>query len=68
MRIDGYEINLVDEGTMDTVVDVCHERWNGYQTFRYDGMIASEYRDENGVLDLDAFARDIVIPDAEEEE
>ena len=66
MEVDDYEVYLVDDGTMDTVVEVCHGRWPRCRTFRYSD--ASEYRDESGCLNFDAFAKDVVIPDAEMEE
>lgn len=61
-----YGIDLIDEGTMDTVVDVYHPRWDEPKTFRYSDT--SDYRDEAGCLDLKTFAEKVVIPDAEQEE
>lgn len=55
---DVFEPTLCDDGTMDTVVEV-----NGRE-FRYDGETASHYRDpDTGALDLDAFAREVVLLD-----
>jgi len=51
-------IQLVDDGTMDTVVNV-----NG-QEFRYSIEVASPYRDaETGVLDFDSFCAEVVKED-----
>ncbi len=63
-----YDITLLDDGTMDTVIEVSHPRWGDEsQTFRYSDT--SEYRDpETGYLDEDAFFEEVVIPDAEMEE
>ena len=63
---DEYDVCLVDDGTMDTVVEVSHERWEEPRTYRYHDT--SAYRDENGCVDMEAFAAEVVIPDAETEE
>jgi hypothetical protein len=56
---------LVDDGTIDTVIGV-HAGNRSFE-LRYDLEFAAEYRDEDGVLDFDAFVEDVVMYDAEEE-
>jgi len=65
---DAYEVTLIDDGTLDTVVEVSHERWTEPKVYRYSTECAAAYRDNDGVLDMQAFADDVVIPDAELEE
>lgn len=61
-----YNVYLIDDGTMDTVIKVNHERWAEPRVYRYTDT--SDYRDESGSLDFDTFIADVVIPDAELEE
>lgn len=69
ISIDGeYDVSLYDDGTTNTVVDVSHERWEKPHSFIYGQKTAAPYRDNEGCLDLQAFADDVVIPDAEMEE
>lgn len=68
MQIEEYDVYLCDDGTMDTVIEVCHERWEAPKEFRYDTVEFAMYLDEFGCLDLKAFAEDIVIPDAKLED
>lgn len=59
-----FEFDLVDDGTMDTVVEVWkNDRLIG--TFRYDCEFAAEYRDESGALDMDRFIEEVLMEDAE---
>ena len=51
------DITLLDDGTLDTVV-----RLPDGTEWRY-GDIARDHRDEHGTLDMDAFCRDVVLPD-----
>ena len=63
-----YDVTLLDDGTMDTVVEISHKRWDEPKEYRYSTECASAYRDNDGVLDMQSFIDDIVIPDAELEE
>jgi len=66
MKIDDYEITLLDDGTLDTVIEVSHPNFvNGSEEMHFDGEFASEWRDDTGLLDLKGFAEDVVIPDCE---
>ena len=61
---DKYDVTLLDEGTMDTVVEVYHSRWDEPKIYRYSTECAAVYRDNDGVLDMQSFVDDVVIPDA----
>jgi len=54
-----YDFTLLDDGTLDTVVEVecchCHETWEE----RFSQEYASEFRDEAGELDEESFWDDI---------
>jgi hypothetical protein len=51
------DCELIDDGTMDTVISVCGNE------IRYDVETAVHYRDEDcGELDLDRFIEDVVLP------
>ena len=51
------DLELVDDGTMDTVVRLPNgEEW------RY-GEYAANWRDESGALDFTAFIEDVVLGD-----
>jgi len=65
---DEYDVSLEDDGTLDTVVEVRHDRWTEPRTYRYSTECAAAYRDNEGRLDMRAFVDDVVIPDAEMEE
>jgi hypothetical protein len=45
MFIDGYHVALVDEGTMDTVIEI-----EGKFRVRFECEYASQYRDVDGCL------------------
>ena len=65
MKYGNYEVRLIDDGTLDTIISV-----NGKQ-FRYSQDFAGEYRDAtSGALGEDGFfaLADIAIADYEEEE
>lgn len=47
------DVELVDDGTMDTVLRV------GEYVFRYSHEFAADYRDESGALDLESFIEDV---------
>lgn len=64
---DEYDVRLLDDGTLNTVIEVSAERWDDVQTYHYSQEAATAYRDEDGCLDLQAFANDVVIPDIEAE-
>ena len=62
---DEFSVTLLDDGTMDTVVEVTDKQTNKTRKYRYDLESACEYRDENtGCLDFETFCTDIVFPDA----
>ena len=65
---DQYDVNLIDDRAPDTIVRVSHTRWDEPRIFWYTIGCAAAYRDNDGVLDMQAFVDDIVIPDAELEE
>lgn len=66
ITIDGneYQVTLGDDGTLDTVVEVFDVTSGKLLTWRYSHESASYYRDAEGYLDLEAFVRDTVGPDA----
>ena len=53
---------LQDDGSLDTVVQVTDDTGRT-ETVRYDRETAASYRDDDGSLDMDRFARDVVIED-----
>lgn len=54
------DCTLIDDGTLDTVVEVLGE------TYRYGWEGSADYRDEfDGMLDQDEFFSEVAIPDAE---
>lgn len=58
MRVtDVSAFTLIDDGTLDTVI-----RWPDGEEWRYSQELASEYRNEDGALDLDRFLAEVVIP------
>ena len=61
MNEDTLRFELLDDGTMDTVIQVsctvCGRTW----VERFDGEYAFEYRDEDGYLDLPAFVDEFDI-------
>lgn len=67
--IDDLQCTLVDEGTLDTAVEVYDHQTGQKETFRFSGEVAAEYRDESGAFDHDSFANfcaDWVKDDAEQ--
>ena len=53
---------LQDDGSLDTVVQVTDDTGRT-ETVRYSFEEAASYRDDDGSLDMDRFARDVVIED-----
>lgn len=64
--IDGneYQVNLIDDGTLDTVVVVYDVETGQTKTFHYSTERAAEYRDAEGELDLERFVKETVGPEA----
>jgi hypothetical protein len=52
---------LLDEGTMDTVVKCQHGEL--VEIFRYATDVAYDYRDDDGLLDMVGFIAEVVQPD-----
>ena len=66
MRIDNYEFELVDDGTLDTVVSIRNTDTDVTHEYRY--LDTSAYRDEDGYLYFDQFVRDYVWDDISDDE
>lgn len=59
-----YDCTLLDDGTMDTVVEVFDPITEQTREWRYSDT--SDYRDpQSGALDEETFFAEVVIPDAE---
>lgn len=61
---DASDFTLLDDGTMDTVVQVDATG----EEIRFSGETAADYRDESGALDFEAFVDDEVLPALDSEE
>ena len=68
METETYKVSLLDDGTMDTVVEVTDKASGITREFRYDCELTGDYRDESGALDEASFFADVVITDAESDE
>lgn len=70
MAIDlgGYEFELVDDGTLDTVIQVTDPVTGDTREYRYSQEFVAEYRDNDGVLDLLAFCDEVVYDDVADDE
>jgi hypothetical protein len=60
-----FSVGLVDDGTLDTVIEIEHAPCGTVWEWRYDLETAADYRDETGFLDLPRFLEEIVEPDLE---
>jgi len=61
--------NLIDDGSMDTVVEATCEECGMVTEYRYDCETAAHYRDaETGTLDFETFCSEVVVLDHENEE
>ena len=57
-----FRVYLMDDGTLDTVVQVCDEDGTP-QEYRYSQETAADYRNEDGYLDFETFVTDVVSDD-----
>lgn len=59
-----YDFDLLDDGTMDTVVEVMDCDTGQIRMYRYSDT--SEYRDpDSGSLNFDRFVGEVVLPNAD---